>query len=136
MAVPEIEAVRVLIVNDEEDQIYLIGRKLDSEGLEIYGARTFAEARKIAGVAGPHIAVIDTEVGREWGPNLAEELYMENSKIYVVGTSIEAENGTYWRGLKGLGDCDFQLFLEFDAKKVLEGYRRRRGSTTRKIPVI
>ena len=68
--------------------------------------------------------------------DFAEELYRENSRIYVVGTSAEAENSVHWQGLGGIGDCDFQLIQAFDAKEVLKGYARKKGGTTRRFVTV
>lgn len=131
LKMPGYEKLKALVVNDTEEHAFIVGRKLDAAGFAVYRAGNFKEARKVARSQAPNVAVIDTNVGQEWGPNLAEELYEMNSRIYVVGISVNANSDVFWRGLEGVGDCDFQATGIFDAAKVLAGYKKRGGAARR-----
>lgn len=127
----EAAGLKALVVNDEGDHAALIGIKLNNAGVGfVYTAACLGDARRVASSKSPDIFIVDTEVGREWGPNFAEELFKGGAKPYVVGTCTEARYSQFWEGVE---IASFHEFLKFDAAKVVEGYFHKKGGTTRRL---
>jgi DNA-binding NarL/FixJ family response regulator len=89
-------ALRVLLVDDNQDFIDAAARLLEAEGLTVAGtANTAAAAVALAASLRPEVVLVDIKLGRESGIDLARQLSgglnLEEPRVVLISTHAEED---------------------------------------------
>ena len=89
-------ALRVLLVDDNQDFIDAAARLLEAEGLTVAGtANTAAAAVALAASLRPEVVLVDIKLGRESGIYLARQLSgglnLEEPRVVLISTHAEED---------------------------------------------
>ncbi|MGH3209196.1 MAG: GAF domain-containing protein [Trebonia sp.] len=96
-----------LIVDDSTDFLASAARLLESSDLEVVGvASTGADARRLAAVLAPDVALVDVELGDEDGIDLAAKLAADRPETRVILISLR-DQGALAELIAGSGAVGF-----------------------------
>ena len=91
---PEVVALRCLLVDDSSGFLDAARVLLERQGIDVVGAAsTGDEALRLVGELQPDVALVDIDLGRESGFNLARRLALETSlhRVILISTHSEAD---------------------------------------------
>ena len=97
---------RVLIVEDEEELLFGLQDRLESEGYEVVGARDGVEAIQRAGSQAFHCVVLDITLPRKDGFEVCRELRQKHDATPILMLTARREVASRVRGLR-LGADDY-----------------------------
>jgi DNA-binding response OmpR family regulator len=121
---------KILLIEDEEIMIDLLGKKLTQEGYEVSIARDGEEGLKMMKEMSPkpNLVLLDIIMPKKGGFEVMEEMKndKELKKIPVIvisnsGQPVELDKA------KKMGAKDWLIKTEFDPKEVLEKVRKQIG---------
>ena len=91
---PQLQALRVLIADDEHDSLLTLGLLCRGEGMEIRLVRRGAEVPKAVAEFGPDVVLLDLAMPDRGGMDLAEELtdtYGDRCPVLIAVTAFATE---------------------------------------------
>ena len=84
------ERLQCVIVDDDARFAAAASKLLEGQGIEVLGvARYCAEALSMVEALGPHVTLVDVNLGSECGFNLAEQLHRRQSVVILISTYAE-----------------------------------------------
>src|SRR5437762_1370299 len=97
---------RVLLVEDEEELLFGLQDRLESESFEVVGARNGVEALQLAGSQSFHCIVLDITLPKKDGFEVCRELRQKHDATPILMLTARREVASRVRGL-GLGADDY-----------------------------
>ena len=91
---------RILLIDDDEDFLHILGRSLARRGLEVLSASSPEEARFMLAEACPDYAVVDLKLGQVSGLSLLRELKTRCPSMIVVMLTGYASIATAVKAVK------------------------------------
>lgn len=121
-------AEKILLVEDEEIMVDLLGRKLTQEGYQISVARNGEEGLRLMKEAKPDLILLDIIMPRMGGFELMEKMQQDKElkKIPVIIISNSGQPVELDRA-QALGAKDWLIKTEFDPKEVIEKVEKQLG---------
>lgn len=112
---------KILILEDEENLLYLLKRKLTQEGYQVLIARDGEEGLKLIREVIPDLILLDLLLPKRGGFEIMEELAKEEKlkEIPVIVISNLGKREELERA-KILGAKDWLIKIEFDPQKAIE----------------
>ena len=122
--------VKILIIEDDKDQIFMYRFKFEKEGFAFFSARTGAEGIKTAKTEKPDLILLDLILINESGVDILEKLKadeaVKNIPVIIISNSgqpVELEKA------KKLGARDWLVKTEFDPVEVVEKVIKQIGDS-------
>ena len=119
------DLVRVLIVEDNEQNMELASFLLEDEGFEVDKATSLAEARELLQRVTPRLILLDMSLGNEDGLALVGELRSQGSAVKILALTAHAMRGDRQRFLDG--GCDGYISKPINVKTFAEDVRKHLG---------
>ena len=119
------DLVRVLIVEDNEQNMELASFLLEDEGFEVDKATSLAEARELLQRVTPRLILLDMSLGNEDGLALVGELRSQGSALKILALTAHAMRGDRQRFLDG--GCDGYISKPINVKTFAEDVRKHLG---------
>jgi two-component system cell cycle response regulator DivK len=116
------ELVRVLIVEDNEQNMELASFLLEDEGFEVHKATSLAEARELLRRVTPRLILLDMSLGNEDGLALVGELRIQGSAVRILALTAHAMRGDRQRFLDG--GCDGYISKPINVKTFADEVRK------------
>ncbi len=112
---------KILLIEDEEIIVDLLGKKLEKEGYEVVIARDGEEGLEKMREGNPDLILLDIVMPKKDGMEVLEEM-MNDEKINGIPVVIISNSGqpVELKRAKELGVRDWLIKTEFDPQEVLE----------------
>ncbi len=119
------DLVRVLIVEDNEQNLELATFLLEDEGFEVEAAASLAEARAALSRGVPRLILMDMSLGNEDGLSLVAELRAQGNPVRILALTAHAMRGDRERFLQG--GCDGYISKPINVKTFVDDVRKHLG---------
>lgn len=96
--------MRVLVVDDDDETLDVVGRALARDGHQVLGARSPAEALQVLEDTSVDLAVLDVMLGEASGLTLCRQLRRDGVEIPILFLSARGTVGARVDGLDAGGD--------------------------------
>jgi two-component system OmpR family response regulator len=127
-------SARVLVVDDEAPVLEVLTVTLGLAGFQVRPARSCAEARQVAAVFRPHLAVLDVMLPDGSGLDLCRSLRAAHGELGVIFLTARAAMTNKIDGLVLGDDYITKPFSIAEVVVRLQVLLRRIGSETRHVP--